>query len=83
MNAFYSKKLEIKKERLQQRSGSSGNDFYNLPDSTRPNPEIIVKMMNALVNIHTASPAPFMLTRLLELSLKTEEFVGVSIIGSQ
>lgn len=30
----------------------------DLPDSTRPNPEIIVKMMNALVKIHTASPGP-------------------------
>ena len=53
-------------------------------------------MMNALVNIHTASPAPFMLTRLLELPLSdsssfvvvenvgfTEKFVGASIVGAQ
>ena len=52
--------------------------------------------MNALVNIHTASPAPFMLTRLLELPLSdsssfivvenvgfTEKFVGASITGAQ
>lgn len=30
----------------------------NLPDSTSPKPEIIVKIMKALVNIHTASPGP-------------------------
>lgn len=34
----------------------------SLPDSTSPNPEIIVKMMKALVKIQTASPGPSMVS---------------------
>ena len=33
------------------------------PDSTSPNPEIMVKIMKALVSIQTASPGPFIVPR--------------------
>lgn len=64
----------------------------NLPDSTSPKPEIIVKIIKALVNIHTASPDPSMVPLLRgvvinsplitdeTVSFKTEELVGGSAI---
>lgn len=64
----------------------------NLPDSTSPKPEIIVKIIKALVNIHTASPEPSMvplprgvvgnspLKTDERVSFKTEELVGGSAI---
>ena len=65
--------------------------LLNLPDSTSPKPEIIVKIIKALVNIHTASPGPSIPPRPLGLvgssplmafdsvSVKTDELVGDDI----
>lgn len=62
--------------------------LLNLPDSTRPKPEIIVKIIKALVKIHTASPGPSILplplglvgsslfTAFDSVSVKTDELVG-------